>query len=287
MRFLLDDINVQLQSEADTEQYEHSITSEEICNGKRTLNSSKKILDLKVVREENRIPKILIKTKEHSITLDNLLKKQEGIKLRMAALTDTVLVGIDKQGEIESIHNHHIIQQKWESLRNELQRLYEGNTVDRYFIGIDKKIKDERKLLIDFQQARLFGLLFNGLYDSYTLSKRPITTRKKTLHAMIDHIPLVIDEAIYCDKVDTDKGALTLRVKGSLDRKETYITKIENHLVGKGISHTSDFALSSYNGTFQFNTKTGLILHSSLEIETMFGKDYYKKDQLEIKNISA
>lgn len=287
MRFLIDDIQLKLQPEATSAVYEHIIQSEAIFNGKRRTNSSEKIVDVTIIRKENRVPQIQVKTIEHNISLDNLLKKQEDITLKMASLSDTVLLGIDKKGSIKDIHNHHIILQEWEVLQRELKELYEGNIMDRYLLGIRKKIEDKAKLLTDFQQPRLFGLLFDGLYGSYTMSNKAILGRIKTIHNTVDHIPVVIDEAIYCDQIDTNSGTITLRLKGKLDKEQTYINKIENHLIRKGIDKKSEFKLSVYNGVFQFNTNTGLINTGSLVIETMFGEGYKKRDQLEMNIISA
>jgi len=287
MRFLIDDIQLKLQPEATSSVYEHIIQSEQIYNGKRTTNNSEKIVDVTILKKENKVPQIQVKTIEHNISLDNLLKKQEDITLKMASLSDTVILGIDKKGSIKDIHNHHIIIQKLEVLQRELKELYEGNVMDRYILGIRKKIEDKAKLLTDFQQPRLFGLLFDGLYESYTTSKKAIRNRTKTIHNTVDHIPIVVDEAIYCDQIDTNSGTITLRLKGRLNSEQTYINKIENHLIRKGVDKKSEFKLSSYDGIFQFNTNTGLVNKGSLVMETMFGKGYKKRDQLEMNIISA
>ncbi|WP_298547675.1 hypothetical protein [uncultured Aquimarina sp.] len=287
MRFLVEDIQLQLQLEATSAVYEHLIRSEVILNGKRVVNSSEKIVDVTILKKENKVPQIQVKTIEHNISLDNLLKKQEDITLKMASLSDTVLLGIDKKGLIKDIHNHHIIVQKWEVLQRELKELYEGNVMDQYLLGIRKKIEDKAKLLTDFQQPRLFGLLFDGLYGSYTTSNKAILGRIKTIYNTVDHIPVVIDESIYCDQIDTNSETITLRLKGRLNSEQTYINKIENHLIRKGVDKKSEFKLSSYDGIFHFNTNTGLLNTGSLVIETMFGEGYKKRDQLEMNIISA
>lgn len=285
MRFLIEDIKLELQPEANSVTYMHTIKSELLLNGKRTVNTSEKVVDTKIIREENRYPKFRIKTTGHVISLDNLLKKQEKIILRMANLTDTVLLGIDQKGIIKNIHNHTIIVQKWEVLKQELKEFYTGNAMDRYILGIDRKIKDETKLLEDFRQARLFGLLFNGLYDSYNTSKKVIRSRIKAILNTVDHIPIIINEDIFCDHIDTRANTILLRLKGKLNTEQTYVNKIENHLIRKGVRKKSEFKLSSYNGVFQFDTTTGLMINSSLIIETMFGEGYKKRDQLEMKII--
>ncbi|WP_346881322.1 hypothetical protein [uncultured Algibacter sp.] len=289
MKFLFKDIKLQLQPINTSVAYKHTIESEVISNKKRAINSSEKILDINFISEENRyLPQINIKTKSHKVVLDSLLKKQEGMTLKMASLTDNIILNVDNKGTIREIANHSAIVQKWESLQQELKQVYNGNIFERYTLGIDKKIKDEAKLLKDFKQARLFGLLFDGLYDTpFSTLKKPVITRHKTIENNVGHIPIVVDESIFCNSFNENTQVLDLGLQGKLNTEHTYINKIENYLVHQGVSKISDFKLSAYEGMFKFNTNTGLLISSSLIIETTFGAHYKKRNKLEMNIISA
>jgi len=285
MRFLINDIELKLQLAASSESYLQKITSEVFLNGKTTINSSEKTLSLEISRKKNQLPQINIKSKNHAIALAPLLKKQEAMTIKMATLTDSVILGIDANGDIDTIHNHHIIKQKWDILKKELAKQYEGDIMEIYCFGIDKKINDSKKLISDFKQARLFGLLWDNLYGDYTDDKSVIKKRTKRIDNCVNHIPIIINEDIFCNLIDDNNGIVELQIKGQLNKEETYIKKIENHFIREGAKKEARFALSKYNGLFQFDIKSGLLKKGSLLIETVFGEYYKKKDQFDIQNI--
>lgn len=285
MQFLFNDIELKLNPIATSETYLQKITSEVFLNGKRSVNSSQKTLNVEVIKKENQLIQVKIKSTNHSIKLDNLLKTQEDITLKMASLTDNVLLKIDTNGAINAIDNHFIIKQKWEALKQELGQLYEGNTAEIYFLGLDNKINNSKKLILDFQQNRLFGLLWNGVYSSYSNDKSIIKERTKTICNVVEHIPISVDETIFCERIDRNKNEITLRLNGELNSGDTFIKKIEHHFIRNGGSRTAKFELTAYEGVLTINTNSGLLKEASLLIETKFGNSYKKKDQFNIHNI--
>ena len=276
MQFLIHDIELRLRNETLSETYLQNISSVVQFKGTKSIQTSEKKMIVKVLPKSNNMPDVSVKILNYTVLLGTLLKKQEAITRQMASLTDTVLLGIDREGTITSIGNHDIIKKKWEALKGEMKEQYQGDVANRYFSGIDKKIESHKKLLLDFQHYRLFGLLWNGLYGLY-INMRPDTwERVRTIDHVVFHIPVTVRERITWNKAYSNKDKLELIIKGTLDEEQTFMKKIENHFTREGIVETPSFKLSAYGGMFRFNTKTGLLMDANLKIETMYGDAYHK-----------
>ncbi|WP_271785209.1 hypothetical protein [Aquimarina algiphila] len=282
-RFIANEIEFKLTPLATSETYIQKIRSEVFFKGKTSVSQSQKTLNIDIILNDYQSPQVKIKTIDHKVTLDNLLRTQEEITLKMASLTNIVLLGLNNKGHINTINNHTIIQQKWTILKQELEQLYKGNTAEIYFYGIDKKIKDAEKLLVDFQQNRLFGLLWNGLHGFYSDDDSKSKKRIKIISNAVEHIPISVEETITCKQID--RNEITLQVTGQLNGNETFIKKIESYFIRNGGNKKFKFELTVYNGVFKFNLESGLLKEVTLVIETKFGDSYTRKDQFNIHNI--
>ncbi len=286
MKIILKEINLRLRQENRIQKYKQNISSNVFFDGKSTCLSSEKLLTLETVSQDDQPFYIKIMTDAYQVNLDSLIKKQESMTLKMASLVDHVWLKVDDNGAITTLCNHSSIKEKWSILKKELEQEYSGDAFEVYGLGITKKLNNSSKLIEDFMQPRLFGLFWHNLFGVYTNDDEVQKEKVIVLNNCVNHIPIVINEAVHCKDINTSKDTVAFHIRGRLNTNDTLIHKINNHFMRLGGAAKNNFELKAYEGDFEFSIATGLLKHATLSIETAFGNVYSKKDHFAIRSMS-
>ncbi|WP_250253382.1 hypothetical protein [Chryseobacterium sp. Marseille-Q3244] len=93
-------------------------------------------------------------------TMDSFLKK-------VSYLFDEIECKVDDDGNITTVGNLLFLRLRWAKIRTNLSETHKGDAVDRYFSQISDLLEDETKLIDFLGSYKMFGLLFNGLLNSF------------------------------------------------------------------------------------------------------------------------
>ncbi|WP_160139796.1 hypothetical protein [Chryseobacterium sp. c4a] len=102
-------------------------------------------------------------------TMDQFLKK-------ISYLFDEIECKVDDEGNITAVDNILFLRLRWTKILANLSETHKGEAIDRYFSQISDLLEDEVKLIDFLGSYNMFGLLFNGLLNSFdTKMKREST----------------------------------------------------------------------------------------------------------------
>lgn len=278
MKYIEEHTKLKLESVKHTETYIQKISSEIISNGRTKNQSLEKKIHVEINPKNTNSFNVTIKTEEYKLKLDSTLKKQEILSKEIASIMDVVKLEVNNKEGIIALKNHKQIKNKWETIRIRLENTFIGQAAERYFIGINKKINDYDKLLFDFKQYRLFGLMWNEIHQGYSNIKR-----KEKIHSidnMLYNLPLAINEKTILGK--QENNTICLNVTGELAEEQEYPRKIKNLLKRKFGEEEQGLQLEHYVGKYRFNTKTGILENLNLKIITAYGKVYKKTQKYQI-----
>ncbi|GAA4107044.1 hypothetical protein GCM10022393_01950 [Aquimarina addita] len=220
--------------------------------------------------------KITIKTTMHQVILNSVLKKQENFNREISGVLNTMEFKINQQGELLQILNHSEIIAKWNILKSKLKTHYVGQASERYLIGIERKIRDHHKLLLDCKQYRLYKSLLNDVYGTiYTNDEKDAKGRLYILQNACYQLPLIIQEKIIFQQ-ENDQH-IVFGIRGNLIEQQPYTTKINNLFQRKNIKSIQGITLDAYEGTSTYAKEAGLLKNMQLKVCTSYGRDYSKE----------
>jgi hypothetical protein len=93
-------------------------------------------------------------------SMDQFLKK-------ISYLFDEIECKVDDEGNITSVDNLLFLRVRWTKIQADLSETHQGDAIDRYFSQISDLLEDETKLIDFLGGYKMFGLLFNGLLNSF------------------------------------------------------------------------------------------------------------------------
>lgn len=102
---------------------------------------------------------------EEEGSMDKFLKK-------ISYLFDEIECKVDDEGNITTIDNLFFLRTRWLKIQSELSRTHKGEAVDNYFSQISGLLEDEAKLIDFLGGYNMFGLLFNGLLQSFETKRK-------------------------------------------------------------------------------------------------------------------
>lgn len=102
---------------------------------------------------------------------------------QISYLFDELILTIDEEGNIISVENLLFLRLKWTKIQNNLLKLHQGNAVENYFNQINMVLENEPSLIEFLQEYNMFGLLFNGLWNSFE-ERRIRKTKKEYVEIM-------------------------------------------------------------------------------------------------------
>lgn len=92
--------------------------------------------------------------------MDQFLKK-------VSYLFDEIECRVDDEGNITAIDNLFFLRLRWAKIQADLSETHQGDAVDHYFSQISDLLEEETKLIDFLGSYKMFGLLFNGLLNSF------------------------------------------------------------------------------------------------------------------------
>lgn len=92
----------------------------------------------------------------------------EGILIKQISyLFDELEIFVDKEGNIIKIGNLDFLRRRWIKISGKLLLSHKGETIDNYFAQISNLLENEQQLIDFLSGYQMFGLLFNGLLNSF------------------------------------------------------------------------------------------------------------------------
>ncbi len=261
--------------------YHHEINSEVKCHNRTEYQGIYKNLDVQIIEYNPMFFTVKITTKIIRIELDSVLKKQEDLTKSIYEVLENIEFRMNWKGELIQIVNHDDIIERWKEQKSKLKERYKGQAIERYLIGIEKKIQQHDKLLSDCLQYRLYGLLFNDLFGFHSSDPDETQNRIRTHGNMVYQLPLAICEKVKLLKTEKDK--IILGITGDLNEEQIYADKIQSIFKRKNISDTNGIRLTDYNGEYIYDKETGVFDTVGLSIVTECGKEYRKIQNHKLK----
>lgn len=282
MIFVSDHTQLKIVPTEQSVAYTQKINSEIFCKDRRQEQSLEKQICVGITSCEGDFFNVSIHTKKLKLQLDSVLKKQEDLSTEISTVIDMIQFSMNHQGKLFSILNHEEIVHKWYGIKENLCKYYKGQATERYLIGLEKKILNHDKLLNDCEQYRLYGLLFNEMYNgTYTNDGVEGAVRERDLQNAVYQLPLVINEKVLF-QAENDIEIL-LRIDGKLNPEQPYYSKINNLFTRKNIQSIQGIKLDQYEGSYKYHKKNSFLNKIDLNIATSYGQEYYKKQQYSIK----
>ncbi|KAB1229569.1 hypothetical protein [Chryseobacterium viscerum] len=94
---------------------------------------------------------------------------------KISYLFDELECRVDNEGNITAIDNLLFLRLRWGKIQSELSKTHKGEAIDNYFNQIGSILEDEAKLIDFLTGYNMFGLLFNGLLESFDTKRKRIS----------------------------------------------------------------------------------------------------------------
>lgn len=91
---------------------------------------------------------------------------------QISYLFDELELTVDKDGNILEVNNLQFLRLRWMKIAARLSETHKGEVVDNYFIQISSVLEDENRLVDFLGGYNMFGLLFNGLLQSFDTKRK-------------------------------------------------------------------------------------------------------------------
>lgn len=86
---------------------------------------------------------------------------------KISYLFDELECKVDEEGNIMIVDNLLSLRLRWLKIQKELSENHKGEAVEHYFNQISNLLEDEARLIEFLGRYQMFGLLFNGLLNSF------------------------------------------------------------------------------------------------------------------------
>ncbi|PWN59750.1 hypothetical protein [Chryseobacterium viscerum] len=94
---------------------------------------------------------------------------------KISYLFDELECRVDNEGNITAVDNLLFLRLRWGKIQSELSKTHKGEAIDNYFNQIGSILEDEAKLIDFLTEYNMFGLLFNGLLESFDTKRKRIS----------------------------------------------------------------------------------------------------------------
>lgn len=149
---------------------------------------------------------------------------------QISYLFDELELTVDKDGNIIEVNNLSFLRLRWMKIAARLSETHKGEVIDNYFSQINSVLEDESRLIDFLGGYNMFGLLFNGLLQSFdTKRKRESPDGFTEIVTPVkdgDTITLVISpENLDQTEVDHFRGLFVFKA----DHYEEGFTEVKKH----------------------------------------------------------
>lgn len=99
---------------------------------------------------------------------------------KVSYLFDEIECRVDEEGNITAVDNLFFLQMRWVKIQTELSQIHKGEAVDSYFSRVSRLLENENELIEFLGSYHMFGLLFNGLLQSFDTKRKRISPQGYT-----------------------------------------------------------------------------------------------------------
>ena len=94
---------------------------------------------------------------------------------QISYLFDELEISVDQHGNIVRIDNLNFLRVRWMEIATKLSENHQGDFMDNYFRQIGSLLENENQLIDFLSEDHMFGLLFNGLLQSFDERRKRIS----------------------------------------------------------------------------------------------------------------
>jgi hypothetical protein len=206
---------------------------------------------------------------------------------QIATITDDVKVTVDENLNFVKIVNFNLIKRKAKQKIQLLSKKYIGANASKLFEKLEHFYKNENLIYNDLQRYDKYGLLLIKFLGYYRFGlKQKFKVRYTNF---LKNTLLEIDENIKMTRLNRAIEEVELKLNGVINLENFNKKMFEREMKGQNIyfDETEDMPkLDEYEGTFIFNTNTGMLKNSEVNIAFSFGKKYSKELHYQMMSIT-
>jgi hypothetical protein len=174
----------------------------------------------------------------------------EEIAEKASAALYPLLVIVDETGKWVYINNFIQIKERWTAVKNQMQKYYKGDFVEKYFSVYDKNLEDSDTLYLSLSKDWFLNAFFNGIHIQYPSS---LSVQKEVGFPFIsknENINYQVDQKLD-DYLDVD-NFLVIDINGKLNDERTK-TDFENALNIPVKEYSSQKPIGNYTAKYFLN----------------------------------
>lgn len=206
---------------------------------------------------------------------------------QIATITDDVKVTVDENLNFVKIVNFNLIKRKAKQKIQLLSKKYVGANASKLFEKLEHFYKNENLIYNDLQRYDKYGLLLIKFLGYYRFGlKQKFKVRYTNF---LKNTLLEIDEDIKMTRLNRAIEEVELKLNGVINVENFNKKMFEREMKVQNIyfDETEDMPkLDEYEGTFIFNTNTGMLKNSEVNIAFSFGKKYSKELHYQMMSIT-
>ncbi len=264
--------------------YQFHLHEKTWTNGNLHRNEIKKLIHLTANQDKSGTNHIQIESFDRVHFNRNLTISEKEFLGQIASVLDDVKLGVNTYGKDFKIENLTEIQSKFKRTLEKLQKNYVGENAERQFRFLNTFYSKPDFILKDLFNYKLYGLLLPKFYGYYDIGQ----IREYRIHytQLLENKVIPLSEKVEISNIDELKNRVQLYVSGSFaDNLNTDACRLILSNRNISFSENDKAKLDKYEGSFEFQKETGLVLNSDLNIEFSFGENYRKNITYSLKSI--
>lgn len=256
--------------------YKLSINEYTTINGETDRDELTKTIHLSIKKYDYQFQYLVeVFDRVHKNRTLSLSEKDLGVQL--SSILDEIKLNVDLDLNLIKIDNFDEIKDKAQQKIKKLFQKYVGENAKTKFEFLSKFYNNEKLIFSDLQRYNQLGLLINkfqGLYRFGRSSKYKIRYLN-----FLENTLLEVDETMKLIRLNRDIEELEIQLSGVISDNFNKIMFVkEMELQDIIFDHQKDNpTLDVYRGNYVFNSVTGEIKSSKINIEFSFGTNYSKK----------
>lgn len=192
-------------------------------------------------------------------------------------------ISVDKYGEFNAVESLEVFKQRWNPIKEDIYKEFEGEVVDTYIKKIEQTIEEPEIITLLINNDFFLRTLFFGVYQKYGNNYK--TTSLQSFPVIKNAIEPIYKVQLEIDPVIDDDNFINIEAYGTLHDERTKYDFIDENpfqLIIEDdpiLNHEGNFRLQYY-----MNSKTGLSENIYLECSIMLNTE--RKVSITITNLA-